>query len=178
MIIGIDIDGTVNTLPEAVLEIYNERHGTNYTVDDIHTYRIEDNIPCDPDEIKNMFLDKEVWKRVKVIPEAVEYIKKLYEDDHKIYFVSATLLDNVPKKASWLRRNFSFLNIESCFIPIKDKHLLDLDLLIDDCTDNLRKWQRYKGIVYDRPWNQDCKSPRAKSWEEIYNMMPRSNELG
>lgn len=172
MTIGVDVDSTVNTLTEAVLDVYNERHGTNYTESDIKTYSIEDNIPgCNRKEIESLFLEKEVWKRVKVIPDAVEYIKMLHEDNHKIYFISATLLDNVPKKASWLRRNFPFLDIEKCFIPCKNKYLIDTDILIDDCFDNIRNRKMHSGIIYDKPWNQGFKGSwqmRAKNWEEVY----------
>lgn len=170
MIIGVDVDCCCNNLCEAVLSVYNERHGTNYTEADIHTYKIENNIPCEPDEIKNMFLEKDVWKRVCVVPDAVKYIKMLHDEGHKIYFVSATLLDNVPKKASWLRRNFPFLDIEECFLPVKNKNLVKCDILIDDCLDNLHCYDRIN-IVYDKPWNQECFRARAYCWEDVYKLI-------
>lgn len=173
MIIGIDIDETVNNLIDCVLEVYNERHDTSYTKDDIHTYKIENNIPCEPDEIKNMFLEKEVWKRLYVDYEAIRYIRMLHEEGHKIYFVSATLLDNVPKKASWLKRSFLFLNIEECFIPVKDKSLIKCDVLVDDCLDNLRCKDRVN-IVFDKPWNRsEDIGVRAYNWEDVYNLIKR-----
>ncbi len=171
MVIALDIDNVCNSLCEAVLSVYNERHGTNHTEEDIHTYNIENCIPCDHDEIKNMFLDKTVWKRIKVVPGAVEYIKKLHDDGHRILFVSATLLDNVPKKASWLRRTFPFLDIEECFIPVKDKSLVNVDVLVDDCLDNLRRVDRLN-IVFDKPWNRSEKSKaRAYTWEGVYKLI-------
>ena len=41
MIIGIDIDGTINNLCESVLSVYNEDSGDNLTVNDITEYYIE-----------------------------------------------------------------------------------------------------------------------------------------
>lgn len=41
MKICIDIDGVVNNLPEAVIEVYNEDYNDHLTIDDITAYNIE-----------------------------------------------------------------------------------------------------------------------------------------
>ena len=41
MKIGIDIDGTINNLCEAVLSVYNEDSGDNLTVESINEYFME-----------------------------------------------------------------------------------------------------------------------------------------
>ena len=50
-----------------------------------------------------------------------------------------------------------------------------IDILVDDAPQNL-EGASYKGILLDYPWNEyfvtdNKKFFRAKSWEEIYNII-------
>ena len=68
MIIGIDIDNTLNTLCKAVLSVYNEDAADNLKIEDIKSYYIDSFVkPEFKDNFKNYFIDRRVWKRIKLI---------------------------------------------------------------------------------------------------------------
>lgn len=182
MKIGIDIDGTINNLCEAVLSVYNEDSGDNLTVESINEYFMEKFVKEEYKEnFYQYFIDKRVWKRVSTNKEAVDYIKKLILDKHEVYFVTSTEAENVKKKSDWLKRNFPEINIRKRLIICYNKQLLSgLDFLIDDYEGNLINGV-YKKILLSHPWNAsfDCKSNniyRAENWEEIYKIIKNDGE--
>ena len=177
MIIGVDIDNTLNNLCEAVLSVYNEDSGDNLRPYDIRTYYIDDYVkPAYKNTFKNYFLDKRTWKRIKLINQCQEYVARLYRDGHTILFVTSTEPENLKKKANWITRNFPYINVrKSLFSCPRKQYMSGIDILVDDAPQNL-EGASYKGILLDYPWNEyfvtdNKKFFRAKSWEEIYNII-------
>ena len=112
MIIGIDIDNTLNTLCKAVLSVYNEDSRDNLKPEDIKSYYIENFVkPKFKDNFNSYFLNRRVWKRIKVIKDCQKYVARLYRDGHTIIFITSTEPENLKKKANWLKRNFPYLDI-------------------------------------------------------------------
>ena len=176
MIIGIDIDSTICNTTEAVLQVHKENTGENLSIEDIKSYSIEKYVSKEyRKDFYKIFLDKRVWKRIELIDGCVKYIEMLSKE-HDIYFVTSTELTNLVKKEKYLQRNFPFLNIRKKIIGIHNKQLLSgLDVLIDDCLENLIGGD-YKKIVLDYAWNRDIDDKenglvRCKSWEEIYKVI-------
>ena len=177
MIIGIDIDGTINNLCECVLNIYNKDSGDNLKTSDITQYYIENFVK---DEYKEnfykYFVDKRVWKLVEINKEAQYYINKLNSEGHEIYFVTSTEAENVKKQSDWLKRCFPNMDIRKRLIICHNKQLLsELTFLIDDYQKNLLNG-KYKKIILSYPWNIDfdCNSNgifRANNWKEIYDII-------
>ena len=88
MTIGIDIDNVLNNLCEAVLSVYNEEADDNLKVSDITKYNIENFVkPQYKEGFYKIFLNKEVWRRIKVMPDCQKYILKLFNDGHRILFI-------------------------------------------------------------------------------------------
>jgi len=184
MIIGIDIDNTLVTTSAAVLEYINERLGTNFTIEDIKEYYIENLLnPQYQWIVKESFLNKAMWQKVKPIKDAFETVEKLYDDGHTIYFCTSTEPENLRKKIKYISRhtNFSYDFVKNHMINIKDKRLVRLDILIDDYVENLIGDRTYFSLCLDYPWNRfigenftyDFK--RVYNWKEIYNEI---NKIG
>lgn len=177
MKIGIDIDGTINNLCEAVLIVYNQDSGDCLFPIDITEYYVE-NFVLDKykKDFYKYYLDKRVWKLVKVDEQAQRIIKLLHEKENEIYFVTSTEPENIYKKSKWLQRNFPFINIRKRLIRCYNKQLLSgLDVLIDDYDKNLIGGN-YKKILINKPWNQNIDDKffslfRVNNWEEIYNLL-------
>ena len=175
MIIGIDIDNVICTTTEALLDYINERTPLNLSIKDIKEYWIEKSIPSEYQWIvSNAFKDSLMWKKVKVIPGAVEGIKELYYRGHEIYFVTSTTPKNFVKKINFLKRNLPFLTkeyIDEHCISIKRKQLINLSILIDDYLNNLNGERTYYSICLDYPWNQTNENipyfQRVRNWEEV-----------
>lgn len=177
MKILIDVDNIIGNLCDAVLSVYNEDSGDNLCSENITSYYIENFVkPQYKDNFKHYFLDKRVWKRMKYVDGCQEYIAKLFNDGHDIYFCTKTEMKNAPKKESYLQRTFPYINIRKKLIVCSDKTMIRADILIDDCLDNFGG-QDYS-IVLDYPWNRNTDDEdiiRASSWKEIYNIISEIN---
>lgn len=177
MIIGIDIDNCILSTTEAVLEQHYADTGEKLTLDDIKSYYIENHVSEEyRDDFHLIFLKKEMWKRAKVIPNCVEVIRRLHDKGNQIYFVTSTEAKNVAKKASFLRKTFPFLNIRKCLITTPYKQIINLDVLIDDCIDNVI-FAPYYSIIMDYPWNHNYddagndKTYRVFNWLQVEPML-------
>lgn len=177
MKIGIDIDGTINNLCEAVLTIYNQDSGDNLQISQITEYYVENFVkPEFKEDFYKYYTDKRVWKLVKIDEVAKEFITKLDSERHEIYFVTSTEPENLFKKAGWLQRHFPSIDIRKRLIRCYNKQLLSgLDILVDDYDKNLIGGS-YKKILIDRPWNQNSDDRyfslfRVNNWEEVYNLL-------
>ena len=107
---------------------------------------------------------------------ANKFLQKLYQEGHDIYFVTSSLPSNLDKKIKHLARNLNFLPKEYVWkhtINIHKKQLLKLDILVDDCYDNLSGDKEYTPILFRYPWNRIMMKEEnirsASTWEEVYD---------
>ena len=177
MKIGLDVDNTIVNTTSCVIAQHYADTGEKLTLDDIKTYYIENYVSDDyKDDFHLIFLKKEMWKRVKVIPHCVEVIKRLHDRGDSIYFVTSTEPQNVAKKARFLQRTFPFLDIRKCLITTHCKQMIGVDILIDDYEMNLINGS-YFGILMDYPWNRnfddasDDKIYRVFDWTQVEAML-------
>ena len=155
MKIGIDVDNTIVNTTSCVIAQHYADTGERLTLDDIKTYYIENYVSDDyKDDFHLIFLKKEMWKRVQVLPNCVEVIKRLHDRGDSIYFVTSTEPQNVAKKARFLQRTFPFLDIRKCLITTHCKQIIGVDILIDDYEMNLINGS-YFGILMDYSWNRN-----------------------
>lgn len=177
MVIGIDIDNVCVNTTSCILEQHYADTGERLTLDDIKTYYIENYVSKEyRDDFHLIFLKKEMWKRVKVLPHCVEVIKRLHDMGEEIYFVTATEPQNVAKKARFLQRTFPFLDIRKQLITTHCKQMIKCDVLIDDYEENLKNGS-YFGILMNYPWNinfddaSDDKIYRVFDWTQVEPML-------
>ena len=175
MIIGIDIDNTLVNTAESVVDYINKRLPIKLDINNINQYWIENSLPEQYRWIvKTAFTDSSMWKNVRMIPDSAKFVEKLYNDGNDIYFVTSSLPENTKKKINHLSRNLPFLTrefIQNHTININNKQLLSLDILIDDCLDNLVGKRSYVSICLAYPWNNhegENNFYRVGSWKEIY----------
>lgn len=176
MKIGVDIDNVICTTSEAVIEYLNERIPITLSLDDINEYWMEKSIPEQYRWTVGLaFHDSAMWKKVKMIEGAAKGIETLYKKGDEIFFVTSTTPDNLKKKIKFLKRNLPFLSgdyINDHIITIKQKTLLNLDIMVDDYLNNLIGERSYYSICLDYPWNRKVSSGepnfiRVKDWEDI-----------
>ena len=177
MKIGIDVDNTIVNTTSCVIAQHYADTGEKLTLDDIKTYYIENYVSDDyKDDFHLIFLKKEMWKRVQVLPNCVEVIKRLHDRGDSIYFVTSTEPQNVAKKARFLQRTFPFLDIRKCLITTHCKQMIGVDILIDDYEMNLINGS-YFGILMDYSWNRnfdeasDDKIYRVFDWLQVEPMI-------
>ena len=78
MIFCIDCDNVINNLQETVVEIFNRRYGTEYTLEDFQNYDIEQCLSKDEAlDMKALYCEKGIYNFVKPIAGAPAALKKL-----------------------------------------------------------------------------------------------------
>lgn len=182
MRIGIDIDNIIVNTTETVLKYINERLPVQLELEDIKEYRIENSLPEQYQWIvETAFHDGVMWKNVQLLPNVYDHIKRLFVDGHDIYFVTSTSADNFRKKVKHLERVFEFFPkdyVHRNAISIKNKQLLRLDVLVDDCMDNLIGEREYESICLAYPWNFESDGVyRVHDWYEIYLTISLINDF-
>lgn len=172
-IVCCDMDNVLNNLMERTLEMYNNKYGTNYTPVDVHSYELEESFHVEEAEnMKKLFLEKELWDGLVPVEKAQWGLKYLINSGHDVYIVTATDALNFPWKIEWTKRYFPFLD-EKNIIRIHNKSLIAADVLIEDCYANLTNSNCFtERILLDYPWNQSNKDyvygiNRAYNWEDI-----------
>lgn len=186
-VICCDIDGCINNLMEQTFAMYNERHGTCYSIDNLKTYSLEDNFSLETaEEIRNLFLEKDLWDSLIPVEGSQWALKSFINSGYKLYLATATHYTNFPWKVEWLKRYFDFIDPKDV-ICINDKSLLKCNVLIDDCYYNLTNTSvMVDRVLLDRPWNQASENKdyvyginRANNWEEVVRCVNRiyKNEM-
>ncbi len=181
MRILIDVDGVILNTQEALLKRLNNRYGTKYTLENVTHYHWFENV------YKNInpwaeLKDCTFWhNEVTLIDNAKDAFNQLNQN-HEIYFVTASYVFNLALSEKMyclkdlLDVSGQWLNDHT--IITQHKELVQGDVLIDDCAENVYKWimassPRRLGLLFGQPWNKDNKYnlyPYA-SWSEIENTL-------
>ena len=174
--IAIDFDGVLFPTVEKVLEIYNKKHGTFLDISQIISYDLHDNfLPDVAEELIELFIDKDVYSSLQPYKGAVKAIKTLIEQGYEIYVATATDVRNMEWKEQLLQKYFPFIPKKN-LIRIHDKSLLKIDILVEDCIDNLKSIIVHR-ICFNQPWNQNEETDwlydiyRIHRWDEITNVI-------
>lgn len=176
MRIACDIDGCINNLVDKTLEMYNAETGKNIQISDITAYNFYDCLPKDDaDGIIRLFQRKDLWDSLSPAHNSQKGLKTLINRGYKVYLTTATDPNNFAYKTEWLCAYFPFIDMNNV-IRIMDKSLLNVDIIIDDCIDNLKK-SMCERIVIDHPWNQGKSTDytydihRAYDFRDVINII-------
>ena len=106
--------------------------------------------------------------------EAVQSIRDLYDAGNRIIFVSSIKGNHHKSKYNFLKKHFPFM---SGFIATKEKHYVDVDVMIDDRTSHLNAFHQQARndvlcIRYSSPYKQyvedDENTVVLDAWKDIY----------
>jgi 5'(3')-deoxyribonucleotidase len=87
-------------------------------------------------------------------------------EHYDLYAVTATQnTAMIPDKAQWLAKYFPHIP-EKNYIFCFAKHLIGTDILIDDGAHNAKGFKG-KFLLFDQPWNRDCRLTRVKGWQGV-----------
>jgi 5'(3')-deoxyribonucleotidase len=108
-------------------------------------------ILCGP----RFFLDLEPY------PGAVEAVQSLYEAEYHIIFLTKPLNwdRSAPEKAEWLKKHFPNMNYDIIMVDsVKSKHIIDVDIIIDDDIRVLEGVELATKICIAQPWNKSIQN--------------------
>lgn len=168
--VAVDVDCVLNNLMEKTIEAYNTKYNASLTIDIFTEYDI---FKCLPPEEAQRFID--LWKdhdllaSLTPLKHAQWGVKQLVEHGYEVYIATATYHSNFSQKVEWLKHYFGMVP-EKNIICIYHKGLLKVDVLIDDCIDNLISSRWYERICFDYPWNRNI-------WDEAYGIRRARNWL-
>ena len=181
MVLCIDIDNTINNLQEAVTNLFNERHCTNYALDNFDSYNIENVLPVqEAVAMKEMYGESGVYNFVKPIVGSQDAVQKLINDGHQVYFVTDAIHKIYNEKVQWVKHFCPFVD-EAHIVSMKHKGLFKCDVMIEDNIQNLLSGVHYHRICLDYPWNKKAHDDaygihRCTNWNEIMDVVNKLNE--
>lgn len=177
----IDMDDTIEHLGKAWVEYLNERHGTSVQHDDLVCWDVSLAFPgLTNDQVYSPLYEDAFWKTVQPVTGASEVIKKLMDDGHDVYIVTASTWQTLPSKMSnVLFKYFPYLSWNQVIVT-HNKQLIMGDILIDDAPHNLENgW--YAKVLMDAPHNrsfdeESIGAVRMNNWSDIYDYVTSYGE--
>lgn len=182
MVITVDVDDTICNLQEVVVDLFNKRFGSNYTINDFTEYDIM-NVLSTQDAIvmKDIYGESGLYNKVKPMPGAQDVLEKLINLGHQVYLVTAAIPKTYGEKVAFIKRFFPYID-DSHIVAMKHKHMFRADIMVEDNLQALLAGQHYHRILVNRPWNQSSKDwvygiNRCNNWSEILEVVNKINDL-
>ena len=181
MIIMCDIDNVICNLQEAVVGLFNERYGTNYTLEDFNDYNIENVLSMQEASLmKEMYSENGIYDFVKPIAKSQNGLKKLINSGHQVYLVTDAIPRIYHEKVEWVHHFFPFID-DAHIVAMKHKHLFKCDIMIEDNMQNLISGAHYDRICFDYPWNRNFHDHiydiyRCEDWDVIVDVINSFNK--
>ena len=173
MRIGIDVDDVLNNSLENCLNLLNTEVGSSYTINDFTQWDVEKCIDTHhATKLNKLFASSRIWTTMLPSPDAQSFVSGLLHNHHEIYFVTASEPITHHIKSKWLKKMYPQVNELNHIFTYK-KHLLQLDVLIDDNPAMLKDSLAHR-ILVNRPWNADA---RETFYEDRVNSLIDANEI-
>lgn len=174
----VDIDDTLVNTVEVWVEWLNIKYNLNVQYKELKVWDMQAAFPSlTLDQIRKPLSNTHFWSLVKPKEGAVEYLKKLMDDGHKVLICSASHPTTILGKVyNCLLKYFTYLDTTQLIFAY-DKQLINADFLIDDGIHNLVN-APYRGILITTPYNilinetdYDKNMVRVNNFEEAYNFI-------
>ena len=172
----VDMDDTIEYLLREWLNWLNTRYARDVHEEDINDWNIMLAYPglTDTQVYAPLFFE-ELWKRVKPMPDAVEYLKLLHDEGHEIYIVTSSNFHTIEMKLTEvLFKNFPFID-EDHVIVARKKQMIRGDIMIDDGPHNLIGGEYIKILMtaaHNRGFDAKANGMiRVHNWSEIYTII-------
>lgn len=182
MIIACDVDNVICNLQEIVVNLFNERYGASYTLNNFTEYDVMNVLPTqDAMVMRDMYGEHGLYNKVKPIPGAADSLQKLINKGHQVYLVTDAIPKTYGEKVEFIHRYFPFID-DSHIVAMKHKHLFRCDVMIEDNLANLLAKPYYHRICFNYPWNESKKDYvygiyRCYNWDDVLAAVNEINEL-
>lgn len=168
----IDMDDTLENLCEVWVNQLSALFGVGVTVDDIHQWDMTKAFPMlNKQEIYWPLRSEALWENVKPLPGAVEAVKNLKADGHRVVIVTAATADSAGPKLKRCLFKYFPVKMEDVIIA-NQKGLIQGDVMIDDGPHNLLEFSGER-VLFTAPHNrlyneQKDNMTRVNNWTEAY----------
>jgi 5'(3')-deoxyribonucleotidase len=165
--IAIDMDEVIADPIDKFITLYQQDHGYNYTLDQMHGKEFRQLLPPELDHTLREYINqKGFFRDLKLIPDSQEVLKALTEK-YEVFIVSAAteFPKSLEDKQAWLADHFPFIswtNIMFCGYKI-----VNTDIMIDDRTKNFTRFNGRK-LLFTSPHNVLLTEyERVNNWKEV-----------
>lgn len=173
----VDADDTIEYLLKAWMAILNERYNTSVQVSDITSWNLQDAFPSlTKEEVYAPLREDSIWDKVEPNRYAIHYIRKLIEDGHDVYIVTATHYSTYKAKMEKVLLRHFPIRPENVIVAY-NKGMIRGDVRVDDAVHNLEGYDGVK-ILIDAPHNRDYNARahgvhRVSWWGDVYKIICR-----
>lgn len=170
------MDDTLENLSEVWIKRLNKKYRTKVDPSQIVEWDITKFFPTlTKKQIFSPLKTRKLWKKVRPLPGACEYLKKLKDNGHKIVVVTSSAPETLYKKLNlFLFKYFPYLSEEDVIVTY-NKQMINGDILIDDAPHNLIGGNYFKILMttsHNKNFNdKKANMLRVDNWEEIYNVI-------
>lgn len=181
MVIACDVDNVLCNLQEVVVNLFNKRHDTHYTLNDFTDYDVMNVLStAEAMEMQAMYGETGLYNLVKPLPGAQDSLQKLINEGHQVYLVTDAIPKTYGEKVEFIHRYFPFID-NSHIVAMKHKHLFRCDVLIEDNLSNLLAKPYYHRICFNYPWNESKKDyvydiHRCYNWDDVIAAINKIND--
>lgn len=169
----IDMDDVMAETGLKILSTYNNLFRTNFKKSDFKDKEFKEIFDLQKYEIvKKEVVKKGFFIDIEVKPNAIEIIKELNEK-YDVYVVSAAneFPNSLSDKLKWLNTHFPFISWKKT-VFCGYKHMIKADIMIDDHTKNLVKFEGETKLMFDAMHNQKVTDyQRIMHWNEIGDLL-------
>lgn len=171
IIIAIDLDNVLNNYVFSVIDKVNIIKDTSYTIEDMVEYNVCNCLNLDVTELHQITQNSSFLNELQPIQHCYPYLEEL-NNLSTIYIVTARTCYEMLDVYKWVQNNFPFLQ-ENQIIRCCNKELINADILIDDCLQNIINFPRGR-ILLDYPYNKDIDDKeflihRVCNWTECFS---------
>ena len=172
MTIFVDMDDVLADTYGKHIELYNKEHQKELCLTQIKSGEVWQNVPeIHQKSILEHAYQPGFFRDLKPIKDSQQVMEALYAK-HEVYIATAATQfpNSLKEKSDWLNEFFPFITWQHQ-IMCGHKFILNGDLLIDDRTYNLEKFEG-DTLLFTSPHNINEKSfNRVFSWLEIAELL-------
>lgn len=172
----IDIDDTVESLCEAWVVWLDQTYGYSVNPGDVTEWDLRVAFPeLTIEQIMAPLMNDHFWTTVPPKPGAREFVKRLIDDGHDVYFVTASDYRTIrPKMENMLFRYFPYISWERVIVSYH-KQMIRGDIMIDDGVHNLEGAECLKILMtaqHNKGYDADKNGMiRMDAWSDVYSFI-------
>lgn len=165
-----DMDNVCCDLQTVWLNLYNRKFRENIKREHIRSYDIHNWVRAGY-AIYELIDNPHVFRILPPLPYAVEGLKYLIRQGHKILICSAATKSQIDGKLDWLRFHVPQIKREDIIFS-QDKSIVEADFMFDDALHNLYNSSCRIPVVFTQPWNSKNKDfVRVDNWLDIIKLI-------